>query len=90
MTSRYTDPEWQTFIDEIDREIKLSVKPYADSFDIEPSHIVGAIDHTLLKLDAKSAQIDDLCAEARVNGFAVSFLPPDPKVTALLTCPSSQ
>ena len=28
------------------------------------------IDHTLLKLEAKASQIDDLCAEARVHGFA--------------------
>lgn len=28
------------------------------------------IDHTLLKLEAKANQIDDLCAEARVHGFA--------------------
>lgn len=71
MTSRYTDSEWQTFIDDIERDIEVSDKPYASS-DVEPAVLMKTIDHTLLKLDTKSAQIDDLCAEARVNGFAVS------------------
>lgn len=29
------------------------------------------IDHTLLKLEARPPSFDDLCAEARVNDFAV-------------------
>lgn len=29
------------------------------------------IDHTLLKLETRPVQVDDLCAEARVDGFAV-------------------
>ena len=34
------------------------------------------IDHTLLKLDAKAVQLDNLCAEARVHGFATVCVRP--------------
>ena len=32
------------------------------------------MDHTLLKLDATPSQFDDICAEARVNSFAVCHM----------------
>ena len=33
--------------------------------------VAGSIDHTLLKLDATSAQIDRLCEEAKTYSFKV-------------------
>lgn len=70
MTTRYTNEEWTTFIAEVEQGIVVSQEPY-------PCPAVGSpafaktIDHTLLKLDAKAVQFDSLCAEARVDGFAV-------------------
>ena len=42
-----------------------------------PKSIPGTIDHTLLKLDATPAQIDNLCAEARVHAFATVCVRPN-------------
>lgn len=70
MPSRYTDAEWTSFVGEIERDIDASDRKYSRAEVGEPAFL-RTIDHTLLKLETKSAQIDDLCAEARVGGFAV-------------------
>lgn len=70
MTSRYTDHEWAAFIQQTERGLVGSLTAYPCP-DIESSTFTKTIDHTLLKLETKAVQIDDLCAEARVNGFAV-------------------
>jgi deoxyribose-phosphate aldolase len=41
-----------------------------------PREIAARIDHTLLKPDATRAQIEQLCAEARENGFATVCVNP--------------
>lgn len=72
MTTRYTDQEWDYIIADVERRTHVTDQA-------QPGPAVGTadfaktIDHTLLKLDATSKQIDDLCAEARVAGFAVCF-----------------
>lgn len=74
MTTRYTNAEWTSIISDFERDIDAEEG-------LHPCTAVGrvdlakAIDHSLLKLDATSKQIDGLCAEARVAGFAVCLLP---------------
>ncbi|KTT45804.1 deoxyribose-phosphate aldolase, partial [Pseudomonas oryzihabitans] len=36
---------------------------------LEPGELAKTIDHTLLAADARRAQIDRLCQEARTHGF---------------------
>ena len=69
-TSRYTNDEWATIIGEVEKEIVVSHEPYPYP-DIGSPAFAKTIDHSLLKLEAKAVQFDDLCAEARVDGFAV-------------------
>ncbi|KAK5164311.1 uncharacterized protein LTR77_010006 [Saxophila tyrrhenica] len=69
MGSRYTDAEWSMFIEEVEHDLKVSSEPYSCP-SIRSSGFTKTIDHTLLKLETKAVQIDELCAEARVNGFA--------------------
>lgn len=70
MTTRYTNHEWATFIAEVDKEVVVSKEPYPCP-EIGSPAFAKTIDHTLLKLDSRAVQFDALCAEARVNGFAV-------------------
>ena len=70
MTSRYTDDEWRTILADVEKDIVVSQKPYPRP-DVGSPALAKTIDHSLLKLDAKAVQFDDLCAEARVDGFAV-------------------
>ena len=70
MTTRYTNAEWEGFIEETASELDVSFEPYPCP-DIRSLSFTKTIDHTLLKLDATATQIDDLCAEARVDQFAV-------------------
>lgn len=70
MTTRYTNEEWTTFIAEVEQGIVVSQEPYPCPAIGSPA-FAKTIDHTLLKLDAKAVQFDSLCAEARVDGFAV-------------------
>lgn len=78
MTGRYTNEEWAKQIAETQRKVLAEVQdrgreggrgwkykvPKAAS-----TEIAKTVDHTVLKLDAKEAQIDSLCAEARVENF---------------------
>ena len=73
MTARYTDAEWETFVAQIERVLVVPQEPYPCP-EIGSPAFMRTIDHTLLKLDAKAVQVDDLCAEARVDGFAVCGL----------------
>jgi len=78
MTNRYTDAEWASIIATTVSAINntnssSSTKPVYPL----PKSIPATIDHTLLKLDATPAQIDNLCAEARVHGFATVCVRPN-------------
>ena len=76
MTTRYTNTEWARFIAEVERDVVEShhhTTPYPRPA-IGSAVFARTIDHTLLKLETTAVQIDALCAEARVHGFAVSGL----------------
>lgn len=73
MTTRYTDEEWEGIIQETEKGVLVGE---GRRYPLPQGGVGGegftkTIDHTLLKLDAKGNQFDDLCAEARVNKFAV-------------------
>jgi len=68
MTTRYTDEEWTAIIDDVARHVHISQTPYSTPA-TSSAEFARTIDHTLLKLDATSKQIDALCAEARIAGF---------------------
>lgn len=70
MTARYTNDEWARFLEELEKDITVTSEPNPCPDTASPA-FAKTIDHTLLKLDAKPPQFDSLCAEARVNGFAV-------------------
>ena len=71
MTLRYTNEEWEVFIKETIDDLEVSQEPYPCPTIGSPA-FMKTMDHTLLKLDSRSSQFDDLCAEARVDLFAVS------------------
>lgn len=77
MTTRYTNAEWSTFIADIERDLDQQSPSHSHRNypipELGSPAFASTIDHTLLKLDAKAVQIDALCAEARVEGFAVSM-----------------
>jgi len=70
-TTRYTESEWRAMISDVARELQVYEQDYCP--DMDRIDIARTIDHTLLKLDTTPKQIDELCAEARVANFAVSF-----------------
>ncbi|OQO00930.1 hypothetical protein B0A48_13619 [Cryoendolithus antarcticus] len=70
-TARYTNAEWSDIISHAQSTILSKLDndaPPTKTTDL--FSIAGAVDHTLLKLDATAAQVDSLCAEARVHNFA--------------------
>ncbi|KAK4939334.1 hypothetical protein LTR28_009395 [Elasticomyces elasticus] len=69
MTTRYTDAEWASIIHQTEKSLVVKETPYPCPA-IGSSAFAKTIDHTLLKLQATALQIDALCAEARVAGFA--------------------
>jgi hypothetical protein len=84
MTTRYTDAEWARFIGEVERDVGASMvsgegwkRAKGEVFYAVPKlgspEFAKTIDHTLLKLEARGVQMDALCSEARVEGFAVRF-----------------
>lgn len=75
MTTRYTDPEWSRFIAEVEKEVEVSTDPRPYPANGSPE-FNKTIDHTLLKLEARGPQIDELCSEARVAGFATVCVRP--------------
>ena len=76
MTNRYTDPEWASIIASTVSAVTSSTNSKNPVYPL-PKSIPGTIDHTLLKLDATPAQIDNLCAEARVHAFATVCVRPN-------------
>lgn len=73
MTTRYTNAEWEGIIAETEEKLAVDEgRKYAlpDGY-VGGEAFTKTIDHTLLKLEAKSSQFDELCAEARVGRFAV-------------------
>lgn len=74
MTTRYTDEEWEKIFGEVEEEVGWEGggrKRWEGGL----GDVVGTTDHTLLKLDATESQIEELCEEARREGFAVSLHP---------------
>ena len=70
MTARYTNAEWTRFLSEVEKGLKVSEEP-CPCPDVGSPALAKTIDHTLLKLDVRPIQFDELCSEARVDGFAV-------------------
>ncbi|KXT00563.1 hypothetical protein AC578_5230 [Pseudocercospora eumusae] len=77
MTTRYTDEEWSQIIADAEKRIKVDESKKYPIPEIGSEDFTRTVDHTLLKLDAKSNQFDDLCAEARVNKFATVCVRPN-------------
>ncbi|RMY30206.1 hypothetical protein D0865_15315 [Hortaea werneckii] len=67
--SRYTNAEWTRFLSEVEKGLKVSEEP-CPCPDVGSPALAKTIDHTLLKLDVRPIQFDELCSEARVDGFA--------------------
>ncbi|CAK3776392.1 hypothetical protein DOTSEDRAFT_75463 [Lecanosticta acicola] len=77
MTTRYTDAEWEEIFREVEAEVEAWLAKEGKGQGggkkkrvVDLGEVAGRIDHTLLKLDAKGMQIDELCSEARRHGFA--------------------
>ncbi|KAL8827970.1 MAG: hypothetical protein Q9170_006798 [Blastenia crenularia] len=68
MTTRYTQAEWRTIIDEAERDLPNSFPEYKAPT-LGSQTFAKCIDHTLLKLDATKEQIDLLCEEAIRHEF---------------------
>lgn len=65
-----TNDEWATLISEVEGSVPEQQTPCP-----RPSaeHLAGYFDHTLLKLDAKSDDLEQLCAEAKRYLFKVWY-----------------
>lgn len=70
MPLRYTNEEWEKFVQETEDDLVVSKEAYPCP-EIGSKAFMKTMDHTLLKLDARPNQFDELCAEARVDSFAV-------------------
>lgn len=70
MTTRYKPEEWVAIVAATERGLVVSDEPYMCP-EVGSPAFAKTIDHTLLKLDSRAVQFDSLCAEARVDGFAV-------------------
>ncbi|KAF4549319.1 Deoxyribose-phosphate aldolase-like protein [Elsinoe fawcettii] len=71
MTTRYTDQEWSSIVEATENVVKPAVSQIAKAVPaFDSPEFAQTIDHTLLKLEATKAQIDELCSEARIAGFA--------------------
>lgn len=84
MTDRYMNEEWAAQIQETEKCVMKEVESgeRARKFYDGPKMRNGkealrqlalTVDHTVLKLDATRKNIDDLCSEARTEGFKVCF-----------------
>ncbi|KAF2467204.1 aldolase [Lindgomyces ingoldianus] len=73
MTDRYTNEEWATQIAETVKKVQADSEARGKKKYEAPAEgskeLAETIDHTILKLDATSSQIDALCSEARTEGF---------------------
>lgn len=73
MTARYTNAEWEALVQDTERSLAADDAQREYPLPRLGAELARCIDHTLLKLDATAAQIDELCSEARREGFEVSF-----------------
>lgn len=82
MTDRYTNDEWAAQIAEIQKVVLKEVEtgeraqkvyegPKMRNGNEALRELAKTVDHTVLKLDATTAQIDSLCSEARTEDFKV-------------------
>ncbi|KAJ4336190.1 hypothetical protein N0V87_005626 [Didymella glomerata] len=80
MTDRYTNEEWAAQIAETQKAVLKEVEsgerarkvyegPRMRNGNEALKELAKTVDHTVLKLDATSAQIDSLCSEARTEDF---------------------
>lgn len=80
MTDRYTNEEWAAQIAETQKAVLKEVEsgeraekvyegPEMRNGSEALKELAKTVDHTVLKLDATSAQIDSLCSEARTEDF---------------------
>ncbi|CAO2657251.1 Nn.00g033770.m01.CDS01 [Neocucurbitaria sp. VM-36] len=80
MTDRYTNEEWQSQIEETVKNVMREVNsgeragkvyegPRMRNGEEALKELAKTVDHTVLKLDATSTQIDALCSEARTEEF---------------------
>ncbi|PIB01038.1 Deoxyribose-phosphate aldolase [Cercospora beticola] len=72
MTSPYTNQEWQRLIVDVEKNLKIDESKKYDIPDV-----ASTVDHTLLKLDSKSSQFDELCKEAREHQFGSVCVRPE-------------
>lgn len=68
MTTRNTKEEWLSVIEQAQKGIPSTFTEYKAP-GLGTLGFAKSIDHTLLKLDTKSSQIDTLCEEARHHDF---------------------
>ena len=73
MTTRYTDDEWETIIDQAERSLPSTPVEYKAP-NLGSEEFAKTIDHTILKLDATKEQVDAICEEARRFNFKVHRL----------------
>lgn len=73
MTTRYTDDEWETIIDQAERNLPSTPVEYKAP-NLGSEEFAKTIDHTILKLDATKEQVDAICEEARRFNFKVHRL----------------
>ena len=70
MTSRNTKDEWIAVIEQAEKGVP-SMFPEYKAPGLGSEDFAKSIDHTLLKLEAKQSQIDELCDEAKRHNFKV-------------------
>lgn len=86
MTDRYTNEEWAAQIAQTQKAVLKEVEsgeraqkvydgPRMRNGNEALKELAKTVDHTVLKLDATSAQIDSLCSEARTEDFKVCRRP---------------
>lgn len=73
MPTRYTDAEWSAIVQQTAREVVVSSSQTYPCPEVPSVEFCKTVDHTLLKLEAREVQFDELCAEARTDRFAVSL-----------------
>lgn len=84
MTDRYTNEEWAAQIAETRKAVLKEVEsgeraqkvyegPKMRNGNEALKQLAKTVDHTVLKLDATSTQIDSLCSEARTEEFKVGL-----------------
>ncbi|KAF2724641.1 aldolase [Polychaeton citri CBS 116435] len=71
----YANSEWSTFFAEVSKGLDTTSSP-RDYPGISSADFNKTIDHTLLKVEAKGEQIDELCSEARTAVFATVCVRP--------------